>query len=140
MCLWQELLCQRVELLLERMEVLPEDTEFDELRALREADFAAMDKEVEDKALRKKKRSFWKQVGGGSAWACVAVRGAYVFLVVCVGVCQLLVSEEEEVIAEVMGELKRRKMDKEALRAKLKAQDEHRRMRKIMANWAGMGA
>jgi hypothetical protein len=55
-------------------------------------------------------------------------------------VCQLLVSEEEEVIAEVMGELKRRKMDKEALRAKLKAQDEHRRMRKIMANWAGMGA
>lgn len=71
-------------------------------------------------------------------WPCVNLKCFSVC--VCVGVCQLLVSEEEEVIAEVMGELKRRKMDKEALRAKLKAQDEHRRMRKIMANWAGMGA
>lgn len=38
-----------------------------------------------------------------------------------------------------MAEMRRKKIEKEAAKALAKAKEEHRRMRKIMASWAGLG-
>lgn len=48
-------------------------------------------------------------------------------------------SDREQVEDEIFELLIKKKVEKEMEKAKRKCEREHRRMRKIMANWAGLG-